>query len=85
MELLGIPGATLVQGGLGSLGLFLLLLIAMGRLIPRWMYQDMLDRERTRGDDFKAAWEAECQRADQQAGQLSEILTFVRQRPRGRP
>jgi hypothetical protein len=81
MELLGIPAATLVQGGLGSFGILAILLILTGRLIPIRTHEREMAREQQRGDDWHAAWQATEQRADEQQGQLAEILMAVRQRP----
>jgi hypothetical protein len=84
MELLGIPATTIVQGGLGAVGLLAVLAILTGRLIPLRTHEREMAREQKRGDDWHAAWQATEQRADESQGQLAEILTFVRQRSAGR-
>lgn len=83
MELLGIPAATIVQGGLGTVGVLSILLILTGRLIPIRTHEREMAREQARGDDWHAAWQATEQRADETQEQLSEILAFVRQRSTG--
>lgn len=84
MELLGIPATTIVQGGLGTVGLLAILAILTGRLIPLRSHEREMAREQKRGDDWHAAWQATDQRADEVQGQLTEILSFVRQRSAGR-
>lgn len=81
MELLGIPAATIVQGGLGTFGLLAILAILTGRLIPIRTHEREMAREQQRGDDWHAAWQATEQRADEHQEQLTEILMFVRTRP----
>lgn len=85
MELLGIPPAVIIQGGLGAVGVLSILLILTGRLIPIRTHEREMAREQQRGDDWHAAWQATEQRADETQEQLNEILMFVRQRSAGRP
>lgn len=84
MELLGIPAATIVQGGLGSFGLLSMLLILTGRLIPIRTHDREVARADKRGDDWHAAYQAEAARADEFSGQLGEILSAVRRPLPGR-
>lgn len=85
MEVLGIPGATLVQGGLGGLGLLAILLVLTGRLIPLRTHEREMAREQKRGDDWHSAWESTEARAEERDGQLGEILAIVRRQSQGRP
>lgn len=80
MELLGIPATTIVQGGLGTFGLLSMLLILTGRLIPIRTHDREMSAEAKRGDDWRAAYQAESARADEVSGQLAQILSAVQQR-----
>lgn len=87
MELLGIPAATIVQGGLGTFGVLCLLMILTGNLIPLKTHEREMTRadgELTRSDkraaDLWAALQAEGQRADEFGSQLGEVLSILRQR-----
>lgn len=84
MDLFGIPAGTIVQGGLGTIGLLSILLILTGRLIPVRTHEREMAREQKRGDDWHAAWEATEQRAEERDGQLGEILAIVRRQSQGR-
>lgn len=81
MDLFGVPGELIVQGGAAALLLFICLLVILGFLPSRRELRDVrADRDtriaeaKARGDEWRAAAEAQEQRNDVQARQLSELL-----------
>lgn len=85
MDLLGVPGAVIAQGG--AIGVLTLVIIAIvsGRLVPRKVLEDVradrdarLAAEKARGDEWRAAALAQDERNDVQARQLSELLDTTR-------
>ncbi len=81
MELFGIPGAAIVQGGAAGILTFVVLAILVGRLVPRKSLEDVrADRDariaeaKVRGDEWRAAALAQEERNDVQARQLELLL-----------
>lgn len=63
---------------LGGLCATFVLLIMTGRLVPVSTVRRLLDQERRRADDFKAAADAQGTRADKLVEQQDELLTLGR-------
>jgi hypothetical protein len=81
LELFGIPGAAIVQGGAAGILTFVVLAILVGRLVPRKSLEDVradrdarLAREEKRGDEWRAAALAQEERADVQSRQIELLL-----------
>ena len=81
MELFGIPGAVIVQGGAAGILTFVVLSILVGRLVPRKSLEDVradrdarLAREEKRGDEWRAAALAQEERSEVQARQIELLL-----------
>lgn len=81
MDLFGIPGAVIVQGGAVGVLAFVILAIVVGRLVPRKSLEDVrADRDariaeaKARGDEWRAAALAQEERNDVQARQLDLLL-----------
>jgi hypothetical protein len=81
----GISPAWLANGP--AIGLLIMIFIAVirGWLLPRATHVEMLKlhaerltEERNRGDQWKTAWEAERQRADEQEQQFKLVLESAR-------
>lgn len=85
MELLGIPGAVLVQGSAAGALIFVVLAIVTGRLVPRRSLEDVReDRDKrlgeanARGDEWRAAYQAENARNDLQGKHIEQLLEMSR-------
>jgi uncharacterized protein with FMN-binding domain len=85
LDLFGIPGAVIIQGGAVGVLVFVVLAILVGRLVPRKSLEDVradrdarLAREEKRGDEWRAAALAQEQRNDVQARQLDLLLEATR-------
>lgn len=85
MELFGIPGTVIVQGGAAGILAFTVLAVLVGRLVPRKSLEDVradrdarLAREEKRGDEWKAVALAQEERADVQARQMDLLLEASR-------
>lgn len=85
MDVLGIPGIVVVQGG--AVGVLALVIVAIitGRLVPRRVLEDVradrdarLAAEKARGDEWRAAALAQDERNDVQASQLNQLLDASR-------
>ena len=91
-ELLGIPGAVLVQGGAAGALAFVVLAIVTGRLVPRRVVEDvradrdarLADRdtamaaEKARGDEWRAASLAQDARNDLLTQHVEQLLESSR-------
>ena len=80
MELFGIPGAALIQGGAAAILAFTVLLIFLGKLVPsrtldriEKVYTDQLAAEKARGDEWRAAHGAQEKRNEVQTQQIAEL------------
>lgn len=85
MELLGIPGPVLVQGGAASVLLFAVLGVLLGRLLPsktleriEHVHAERLAEEKARGDEWKAFGQAQGARNEVLAHQLAELTEVGR-------
>jgi hypothetical protein len=85
MELFGIPGSVLVQGGATAVLILVVLAIVTGRLIPRRSLEDVradrdarLAEERARGDEWRAAAQAQDTRNDLLSQQVGQLLDAAR-------
>lgn len=85
LDLLGIPGTLVVQGGAVGALTFVVLAIVTGKLLPRRTVDDMLkerDRaiatEQARGDEWRKTAEAQDARNDLQARQIEHLLEATR-------
>jgi hypothetical protein len=85
LELLGIPGSIIVQGGAVGVLLLVVLAIITGRLVPRSVVEDVradrdsrLADEKHRGDEWRAAAQAQEARNDVQAAQIQQLLESAR-------
>lgn len=81
MDLFGIPGAVIVQGGAVTVLTLVVISIVLGRLVPRKVLEDVradrddrLAAEKARGDEWRATAQAQDERNDVQARQLAELL-----------
>jgi hypothetical protein len=71
-----VPWVT--QGGaVGLLGAVAWMLFT-GRLVPRKIHEQAVERERQRAEDWRDAYRTENARTEIQDRQMAEILTFVR-------
>jgi hypothetical protein len=85
VELLGIPGDVLLQGSAFGLLLVVIAAILFGRLIPDrfldrllQLQNDRLAEEKARGDEWRAANQAQEQRNDVLARQITELTEIGR-------
>lgn len=85
MELWGVAGEVIVQGGAASVLLLIGILIVLGFLPSRREVRDIradrdarLAEEKARGDEWRAAARAQDERNDVLAGQLVELLDVGR-------
>lgn len=85
MELFGIPGSVIVQGGATAVLILVVLAIVTGRLIPRRSLEDVradrdarLAEERARGDEWRAAAQAQDTRNDLLSTQVGQLLDAAR-------
>lgn len=85
MDLFGIPGAVIVQGGAVGVLFFVILLIVMGRLHPdrtldriEKVLAQQLAEEKARGDEWKAFGQAQGQRNEVLAQQLADLTEVGR-------
>lgn len=85
MELLGIPGAALIQGGATALLGVAFLLVFTGRLVPRKTFDDaradwakQLAAEQRRGDEWSKAAEVQSARNEVLAHQVEQLLETAR-------
>lgn len=85
MELLGIPGPILVQGGATAVLLFAVLGVLLGRLLPsrtleriEHVHAERLAEEKARGDEWKAFGQAQGARNELLAEQLAELTEVGR-------
>lgn len=82
MDLFGIPGGVILQGGAAGVLLIVVMAIVTGRLVPRRSLEDVradrdarIAEEKARGDEWRAAAQTQDARNDvltQQVGQLLE-------------
>jgi hypothetical protein len=85
LELFGIPGAVIVQGGAVGVLFFAVLAILLGKLHPdrtldriERVHSERLAEEKARGDEWKAFGQAQGQRNEVLAQQLAELTEVGR-------
>lgn len=85
MDLLGIRGAVVVQGGAFGVLILVVLAIVTGRLVPRRSLEDVradrdarLADEKARGDEWRAAAQAQDARNDVLTRQVEQLLETAR-------
>jgi hypothetical protein len=85
LDLFGIPGTVLVQGGAVGVLTFVVLAILLGKLHPdrtldriERAHEKEIAAEKTRGDEWKARGDAQEKRNEVQAQQLAELLEVGR-------
>lgn len=85
MDLFGIPGSVIVQGGAVTVLTLVVLAIITGRLIPRRSLDDVradrdarIAEERARGDEWRAAAQAQDARNDLLSQQVAQLLDTAR-------
>lgn len=85
MELFGIPGNLVVQGGAVGVLMFAVIGIFLGKLVPartleriEKVHTDRLAEERARGDEWKARGDAQEKRNEVLAQQLAELTEVGR-------
>lgn len=85
MDLFGIPGSVIVQGGAVAVLTLVVLAIITGRLIPRRSLDDVradrdarIAEERARGDEWRAAAQAQDARNDLLSQQVAQLLDTAR-------
>lgn len=85
MELFGIPGDVITQGGAVGVLLITVVGILTGRLIPRKSLDDVrkdrdarLAEERARGDEWRAAAQAQDSRNDLLTQQVAQLVDTMR-------
>lgn len=85
MEMWGIPGSVVVQGGAVGLLAMVVVAVLVGRLVPRKVLDDTradrdsrLADEKARGDEWRAAALAQDERNDVQGQQLAQLLDATR-------
>jgi hypothetical protein len=85
LELFGIPGTVLVQGGAVGILTFVVLAIVLGKLHPdrtldriEKVHDKELAAANSRGDEWKARGDAQERRNEVQAQQLAELLEVGR-------
>jgi hypothetical protein len=81
LDLFGIPGAVIIQGGAVGVLTFVVLAILVGRLVPRKSLEDVrADRDariaeaKARGDEWRAAALTEAERNEVLSRQLDLLL-----------
>jgi F0F1-type ATP synthase membrane subunit b/b' len=81
LDILGIPGAIVIQGGAVGVLFFVILAIVTGRLVPRKTLEDLIAerdahiaREVARGDEWHRAAEAQDARNDVLSRQVDKLL-----------
>ena len=85
MDLFGIPGSVIVQGGAVAVLLIAVLGILTGRIVPVRTVDDLrkdrdarLAEERARGDEWRAAAQAQDARNDLLSQQVAQLLDTAR-------
>lgn len=85
MELFGIPGAVIVQGGAVGVLFIAILLVLLGRLHPdrtldriERVHAKQLADEKARGDEWRAFGQAQEKRNEVLAQQLAELTEIGR-------
>lgn len=85
MELFGIPGTVIVQGGAVGVLFFAVLAVLLGRLHPdrtldriERAHDKELAAEKARGDEWKARGDAQERRNELLAQQLAELTEVGR-------
>jgi hypothetical protein len=85
LELFGIPGTVIVQGGAVGVLFFAVLAILLGKLHPdrtldriERVHSERLAEEKARGDEWKAFGQAQGQRNEVLAQQLAELTEVGR-------
>jgi hypothetical protein len=85
LELFGIPGTVIVQGGAVGVLFFAVLAVLLGRLHPDRTvdriekgHADRLSQEKARGDEWKAFGQAQGERNELLAQQLAELTEVGR-------
>lgn len=85
MDLFGIPGSVIAQGGAVGVLIFAVLAILMGRLHPdrtldriERVHSERLAEEKARGDEWKAFGQTQGQRNEVLAQQLAELTEVGR-------
>jgi hypothetical protein len=83
--LAGIPAAWPATGSLAGLLVLNVVAVISGRLVPAktlekflLLHAQRLAEEKARGDQWRAAWEVERQRADEQAKSFDLVLEAAR-------
>lgn len=85
MDLFGIPGTVIVQGGAVAVLLIAVLGILTGRIVPvrtvdrlDKVYADQIEKEKARGDEWRAAAQAQDARNDLLSQQVAQLLDTAR-------
>lgn len=85
MELFGIPGSIVMQGGAAGVLLLVVMGIVFGRLVPvrtldriEKVLTDRLAEEKIRGDEWKAYGQAQAERNEVLARQIAELTEVGR-------
>jgi hypothetical protein len=85
LDLFGIPGSVIVQGGAAGILAFVVLAVLLGKLHPdrtldriEKVHEKQLANEKARGDEWRARGDAQEQRNDILAQQLAELLEVGR-------
>jgi hypothetical protein len=85
LELFGIPGVFILQGGAVGVLLIVVLSIITGRLVPRRSLEDVrtdrdarIAEEKDRGDEWRAAAQTQDARNDVLTQQVAQLLEAAR-------
>lgn len=85
MDLFGIPGTVIVQGGATAVLILAVIGILTGRIVParsvdrlEKMYAEALQKETTRGDEWRAAAQAQDARNDLLVQQVTALVDTMR-------
>jgi hypothetical protein len=85
LDLFGIPGTVIVQGGAVGVLFFAVLAVLLGKLHPdrtvdriEKVHSERLSEEKTRGDEWKAFGQAQGERNELLAQQLAELTEVGR-------
>jgi uncharacterized membrane protein YccC len=85
VDLFGIPGAVVVQGGAVAVLILAVIGILTGRIVParvvdrlEKLYAAAIDKEKARGDEWRAAAQAQDARNDLLSQQVSQLLDAAR-------
>ena len=85
MDLFGIPGSILVQGGAVGVLFFAVMAVLLGRLHPdrtldriEKTYNERLAEEKARGDEWRAYGQAQGQRNEILAQHIAELTEVGR-------